>query len=448
MICRDQTAVPINLGINHFARFRVSFAVLLLFAVSPHLPLQAAERATNVVLFIGDGMGFEQVRAAKCYKGEALCFELWDSTGLVDTASADSQTTDSAAAATAMATGVRVNNGVISVALPGVGSELQTVLEYFKSKGKRTGLVTTTYMTHATPAAFGAHESSRNNLAQIAGDYLGQTRPNILYGGGGNGLDPATAVSAGYLVVTDRTEMLSFNTALATNVSGQFGTTDLPYEYEGVGSLPHLREMTSNALEVLECEPAGFFLMVEGGRIDHACHSTNITYAIAEILELNEAVKYALTWATNRNDTLIMVTGDHETGGLQVLQDNGPGTNPAVAWTAAGGHTGTNVGFWAWGANNADLAVAISNFHVRSELVNSSLYRSSCGQILEADPTSIRMEWTVSKGDVFRLDYSTELLQPNWQPLTVVTASSSLISITDTNSVLPANRFYRLISLP
>ena len=87
-----------------------------------------------------------------------------------------------------MATGVKVNSGVISMAYPGDGSELETLLEYFATQGKRTGLVTTTFITHATPATFGAHEPSRNNTTEIAGDYLNQTRPNVLLGGGGNGL--------------------------------------------------------------------------------------------------------------------------------------------------------------------------------------------------------------------------------------------------------------------
>ena len=127
---------------------------LLLPAPVPAAPL--IERATNLVVFIGDGMGLEHVRAARAFKGAPLCFEEWPNTGLVATESL-SGITDSAAAGTALATGISVENGVISVAIPGETNELQTVLEYFQGKGKRTGLVTTDDITGATPAAFGAH---------------------------------------------------------------------------------------------------------------------------------------------------------------------------------------------------------------------------------------------------------------------------------------------------
>ena len=148
-------------------------------------------QARNVILCIGDGMGFEQVRAAGCFANGAagtLAFEGLPYQGQVTTRSANAAVTDSAASATAMATGQKVDNGVISMAYPGNHGELETLLEFFRDRGKRTGLVTTTYMTHATPAAFGAHEPSRSNTSQIAADYLNQTLPTVLLGGGGNGM--------------------------------------------------------------------------------------------------------------------------------------------------------------------------------------------------------------------------------------------------------------------
>jgi alkaline phosphatase len=116
--------------------------------------------------------------------------------------------------------------------IPGDSSELYTLLEYFRDTGKRTGLVTTTYMTHATPASFGAHEPSRNNNAEIADDYLQQTRPNILFGGGANGMSETDATASGYTVVLDYSGMQSLDTDFETMVSGQFGSSHLPYEYD------------------------------------------------------------------------------------------------------------------------------------------------------------------------------------------------------------------------
>jgi alkaline phosphatase len=319
-----------------------------------------ADAPRNVIVLIGDGMGFEQVSAAGMYAygmPGTFSFESFLHQAEVTTYSANSPITDSAAAATAIATGHKVNNGVISMAIPGDGSELETMLEYFSYRGKTTGLVTTTYMTHATPAAFGAHEPSRNNLPQIADDYLNQTRPNVIFGGGANGLTIPDAIAAGYTVVTDRAEMQALDPDTVTLASGQFGTTYLPYEYDyfigiddGYDTLPHLSEMTTTALDILDADPDGFFLMVEGGRIDHACHNNDIARCVFETIEFAAAVDEVIDWATGHDDTLILVTADHETGGLTVLENNGQGNFPTVSWSTTG-HTGVNVPLYAWGAN-------------------------------------------------------------------------------------------------
>lgn len=306
----------------------------------------------NIILCIGDGMGPEQVKAGRFYLGVPLSFEGFAYQAEMTTDNAAGGVTDSAAGGTAIATGVKVNNGVISMAIPGDGSELQTLLEYSRGLGKRTGLVSTRHMTNATPAVFGAHEPSRDNTSNIAGDYFAQTRPNILFGGGGYGITEAAALSAGYTVVTDLAAMQALNVDVVTHVSGQFGGGDMPYEYDGVGSLPHLSQMTAGALAVLEKEANGFFLMVEGARIDQACHSNDIVRTVHEVVEFHNAVGYAITWAQGRTDTLILVTADHETGGLTVT-DNGAEAYPTASWTSTD-HTATNVPVYAWGPN-ADM---------------------------------------------------------------------------------------------
>ena len=336
--------------------------------VSPTLPCDSATQVTqsvpkNIIICIGDGMGFEKVKAAGLYthgREGGLSFEAFPHQAEVTTHSADSDMTDSAAAATAMATGFKVNNGVISTALPGDGSELPTLLEECKNHGKNTGLISTTFITHATPAAFGAHEPQRGNLAEIAGGYLNQTRPNVLLGGGGNGISQTAAEEAGYTVVTDREGMRDLDPETATLVSGQFGETNLPYEFDGLGTLPHLSEMTVTALKILDKDSDGFFLMVEGGRIDHAGHSNDIQRNVFETIEFSNTVQVAFDWAKERSDTLILVTADHETGGLKVLRNNGRGSFPEVSWST-GGHTTVNVPIYSWGLNAERISGVMDN---------------------------------------------------------------------------------------
>jgi alkaline phosphatase len=344
-----------------------TFAVVLLGVIGWGCLVEAAPK--NVIIFVGDGMGPQQVKAGGIYvygAAGSLSFESLPYQGELTTYQYGGSITDSAAAATAIATGYKVNGGVISMAYPGYppdypeGSELPTLLEYFKTLGKSTGLASTAYLTDATPAGFGAHEPSRSNYSLIAGDYLNQTQPNVLFGGGANGMSRSSAEAAGYTVVEDKTGMLTLDTESVTRVSGQFGSTDLPYEYDGLGNLPHLSEMTTTALNILDNDPDGFFLMVEGGRIDDACHSNDLTRTIPEVSEFANAVQVAINWAAGRNDTLIIVAADHETGGLTVLSNNGIGNYPDVSW-AGTGHTATNVPAYAWGVNAGFVSGTLNN---------------------------------------------------------------------------------------
>lgn len=329
---------------------------------------QAAPK--NIILLIGDGMGPAEVDAASMYAGGVtgtLSFESAPFQAEMTTHAADNAVTDSAAAATAMATGYKVNNGVISVQQPGDGSELETLLEYFQARCKSTGLVATSYVTHATPAAFGAHEPARGNLDEIADDYVTQTRPNVILGGGGHGMSPAAAMNAGYTVVTDRVGLQSIGAMSVTHLSGQFGDGHMAYEYDyytGTTNFydtnPHLAEMAQASLDMLDDDPDGFFLMIEGSRIDHAGHENDIRRNIFETLEFSDTVGVVQDWAAGRDDTLIIVTADHETGGLTILQNNGAGNFPTVDWSTSG-HTATNVPVYAWGPGADWVAGAIDN---------------------------------------------------------------------------------------
>jgi alkaline phosphatase len=329
--------------------------------------------AKNIILFIGDGMGFEQIKAAGMYAAGmagSLSFENFSYSGSVNTSNAEGGVTDSAAAATAMATGEKVSNSVISVALPGDGTPLETVLEQFKASGQSTGLVTTSFVTHATPAAFGAHEPSRFNYSNITADYLNDSSPNVLFGGAVY-ITQEAAAGAGYTVVTDFDGLQALDTESETMVSGQFGIGNMPFEFDGLGGLPHLSEMTLAALQILDNDPDGLFLMVEGGRIDDACHANDIERAIWETIEFSNAVAVAVEWSNSHPDTLLIVTSDHETGGLQVLANNGAGNLPTVTWGTTG-HTSTPVPVFGWGIGAESVFGTIENTEIFHIMINSS----------------------------------------------------------------------------
>lgn len=414
-----------------------AIATGLLFTAAQAAPIR------NVILCIGDGMAEEQVKAARFYAGTNLCFESFPYQSFMTTDSADSSVTDSAASGTAIATGVKVNNYVLSLQLPGDGRELETMLEYFSQREKMTGLVTTSYITHATPAAFGAHTASRHNTNEIAADYLTQTRPNILFGGGGYGITPESAETAGYTVVTNRATLLALNPAAETYVSGQFGCGHMPYEYDGLALLPRLHEMVQAALSLLDNDPDGFFLMIEGARIDHAGHNNDIIRSIHETLEFSESVQVVYLWMQTHTNTLLLVTADHECGGLEVLEDNGPGCYPTVAWTTTS-HTDEPVPVYAAGLQAHQAANVTDNTDIHTVALCPACIPETCLS-LQAAPEALNMVWTASSGDVYRLEYTPDLASSNWYPLTSSTSHTFRLSIADTNLTQTAG-FYRLFS--
>jgi alkaline phosphatase len=305
----------------------------------------------SVILFIGDGMGFEHVKGAGMYvHGEpgTLSFEKFPVAGQMTTRSANSEVTDSAASATAMATGRKVNNKVVARAVPGDASSLTTFVDLYEQRGKSFGMVTTTYTTHATPAAFGAHALDRADRATIAWHYLIDSVPDVLFGGGEGAATQAAAKEAGYTVVTDE-KGLDALTLDDLPALGQFGTGNTPYEADGLGELPHLSEMALKALELLRGDPDGFFLMIEGGRIDHAGHSNLTEKVFDEVAELDKAVHLVSREIDDWSTTLVIVTSDHETGGLEIKANKGAGNVPDLEWGTTT-HTSQNVPVFARGA--------------------------------------------------------------------------------------------------
>jgi len=253
-----------------------------------------------------------------------------------------------------MASGRKVNNRVIGVALPGDGRPLPSILNQAQRAGKRVGMVTSTELTHATPASFAANAPLRSHREAIARGYL-RTKPDVMLGGGGAGMDAAATAEAGYTVVTNRSELEAAAEAGRLPVCGLFGVGNMPYEYddfagdaENYETLPHLSEMTMHAIGLLEGDPDGFFLLVEGGRIDHAAHDHELERNIHETIEFDRTVAAIAEWAQGRDDTLVIVTADHETGGMSIVSHAGKGEYPQVTWSTWD-HTGVDVGVYATG---------------------------------------------------------------------------------------------------
>ena len=341
--------------------------VVLLPAALPIAGAKAATGAKYLIVFLGDGMGAEHVRAGAYYVcGTSRCFsfESFPARTTMTHANASGGVTDSAAAGTAMATGVKVNNGAVSVRLPGNGAELRTLLEIYRDRGLATGLVTESYLTDASPAAFGAHDTSRGNYGPIFGDYVDQTHPNVLLGGGGSGFDQSVAAARGYTVVTNTAGLADVGNAPVDRLAGGFGSGRIPPAgFPGrSGDLPTLPQMTGAALQVVGKDPDGFFLLIEHQGPD-VYSPSDLTNVVRSVAEFSDAVQRAIEWVDDPvtpadwSNTLMIVLADHETGGLTSVVNRGAGSVPGGTWTASG-HTSTPVPVYARGAGSAQITTA------------------------------------------------------------------------------------------
>lgn len=290
----------------------------------------APEAPTNVILFIADGMGPASVTMARDYlrhveDGRVLALDAMLS-GSVRTYSTTSRVTDSAAGATAYSAGVKTYSGAIAVDT--LEQPVGTLVEAAIVRGMATGIVTTTSITHATPAAFSAHVPDRGMEQEIAAQQIDQGI-DVLLGGGSRFFLPDTevpgvrvdgrnlleeAAKRGYHVVRDRNGLSS---PLQRPVLGLFADEHLPYEIDRDEQLvPSLAEMTRFAIGLLRQSDEGFLLVVEGGRIDHAAHGNDAAAHLSDVLAYDQAVAEAVAFAREHQGTLVVATSDHETGGL------------------------------------------------------------------------------------------------------------------------------------
>lgn len=323
------------------------------------------ESVRNVILLIGDGMGPAQVtlaRASSVGLAGKLHMETMPVTGRVRTHASNNVVTDSAAAGTAMACGIKTKNGMIGLAPD--GTAYTSILEAAQKEGMLTGLVATSAITHATPASFAAHVKSRSDEVTIA-EHLIERNVNVLFGGGKHFFIPRSesgskrkdsknliveAKRHGYKVISDQSEIYGLE---QDHVLGLFEldamTTRAPE--------PMLDQMTLAAIELLN-RPAyniltlpvykGFFLMVEGSQIDWRCHSNDADGCVRQTLLFDQAIKVALDFAVKDQHTLVIVTADHETGGLTLVQGTLNASRLVPKWSTKN-HSGIPVPLYAYG---------------------------------------------------------------------------------------------------
>ena len=355
-----------------------------------------------VILMVPDGMNLSSVTAARILLngigGAPLNMETLERIGYQRTYSQKNTVTDSSAAASAWACGEKFVNNEVCLHMDGRPNN-PTLLELAKARGMSTGLVATQTITHATPASFGAHVyappgvSPRSCETEIARQYVTDTQPDVLLGGGrskfvtatgdactGAGDYIAVAQSLGYTYAGTSSELAAAVATAPGKLLGLFANGQLTPEYtRAPGSTePRLPEMTAAALSMLERNKTGFFLVVEGSLVDSANHAANIDYLEGEMAAFDESVKVVLDWIAAEPDrkqhTFLMVLPDHETGALAVHGTEKPGLEPfgyfwpAYTWRMPPEpethHTGGDIVFWVQGPGSEVLARPIDNTFV------------------------------------------------------------------------------------
>jgi len=377
----------------------------------------SGEEPKNIVIMIADGCGFEHVEACDVYSGDKGVYEsfavkiamstfasgqgydalaAWNDRGYVK-----KNATDSAAAATAMACGVKTYKGAIGVDVD--KRPVENVLEAAEKIGKSTGVITTVAFSHATPAGFVAHNGSRNNYKEIADEMINESALEVIIGSGHPFYNDSgkwhflpqykyigtktfkslKASAAGSDCdgdgIADPWEFIDKKKDFLRYASGEtpkriFGLCQTAstlqqkrggdkkagaFETPANKNLPCLADMARVALNVLDNNPAGFVLMIEGGAVDWAGHKNQSGRLIEEMVDFNIAVGAVLEWAKTNKGTLLIVTADHETGYLAVDAENStPGQMPKMTWSSSG-HTNSLVPFYATGPG-ADIFAAMA----------------------------------------------------------------------------------------
>lgn len=326
----------------------------------------AKKKPKNVILLIGDGMGLSQVSYAIVNANERMNFERFKQLALSKTASSNHKITDSAAGATALSTGKKTYNGAIGV--DENKQSLPTILELADKKGLATGMISTSAITHATPASFIAHRESREMYEDIAVDFL-NTEIDLFIGGGldhfNKRKDNKDLVQAlkdrEYNVITNVNELYTYNSS--KKLAALIAPKHLSSMIDGRGNF--LEKSTELSINILSKDPDGFFLMVEGSQIDWGGHANDAEYIRTEVIDFDRAIKVALDFAEKDGNTLVIVTADHETGGLALSGNEEDKTqNKIEPKFTTKNHTGVMVPVYSYGPGSEKLEGIFENTYI------------------------------------------------------------------------------------
>jgi alkaline phosphatase len=361
--------------IYFFALF--CFSILLSGCMDRYQRVAHQDKAKNIILLIGDGMGLTQASAAFYFQEETPSFVDFQYIGLHQNAPKGAQITDSAAGATAFSAGVKSYNGAIGVDIDTLPRK--TILEIAEEAGWSTGVIATSSITHATPASFYAHVKSRNLEEDIALDLLNSSVD--FFAGGGIEFFAKRKDGRNLIEELEQkgvrmdTSQLALPSAFSLQERYGYLLADdgMPKMQEGRGRF--LPDATRMAIEYLSQDKDGFFLMVEGSQIDWGGHANDSDYIIEEVKDFDKAIKEALAFAREDGNTLVIVTADHETGGYSLSaaevrkQRDYRYIKPTFS---TGGHSASLIPVYAFGPGAANFQGVYQNHDIFKKMLKAA----------------------------------------------------------------------------
>lgn len=323
------------------------------------------KKVKNIIFMIGDGMGYEQISAAWVCNGGKLNFDNLSKTGIQRTYSANKLVTDSAAAGTALATGHKTNNGMVAMNADTVS--VKSLAEEAMEKGKRTGLAVTCRVNDATPAVFLSHSETRKNQEDIV-EQMAKSGVYFLSGGGyrywrkrDDGKDITEVVKAkGYSYVETKEDLMAIKEGPVVALMDSY---ELKPALDRGDILP---ASVTKALELLD-NKKGFFLMIEGSMIDDGGHDNKAGHTMEEVFDFDRTLGIVLEWAEKDGETLVIVTGDHATGGMTLLSGSIEEKRIRVNFSTTG-HNGIFLPVFAWGPHSEDFVGVYENTELSDKI--------------------------------------------------------------------------------